>query len=172
MNAFETILTEELEALKGTIIANMEAAGQVASRRTIESMKVVVSEEEGTLYGGLPDGAPIGTFETGRGPGGVPAGFPAIILQWMDDKGIHAEPIPYKRQPSDKWQPKYDPQTRGNMAMAGAIAHTIETQGTKLHRDGGRADIYSPAIAEAVDRIGYRLLGIISTEIEHINLNL
>lgn len=171
MNVQE-VLTEELEALRQTIIANMEAAGQVASRRTINSMHVETEELAGTLYGGLPDGAPISTFETGRKAGAVPFGFTGIIRQWMDDKGIHAEPIPYLRAPSERWQPKYSPQERGDRAMAGAIAHTIETRGTQLYRQGGRNDIYSQAVQATIDRISNRLAGIISLEIESTNLHL
>lgn len=163
------ILNEELEALKQTIIANMEAAGQVASHRTIDSMHVVVEGNVGTLYGGLPDGAPIGTFETGRKGGAVPAGFPHIIRQWMEDKGIHADPIPYVRQPSDKWSPKYTPQERGDMQMAGAIAHTIEKSGTKLYREGGRTDIYTPAIEATVNNVSRRIMDGLIMEVESIN---
>lgn len=41
--------------------------------------------------------------------------------------------------------------------MARAIAHTIQTSGTKLFREGGRTDIYSNAIPQAMERISKRL---------------
>ena len=172
MEAIDTILREELETLKTSISNNMRAAGQVASGRTLASMNVVVGDNEGTLYGGLPDGAPIGTFETGRRAGAVPADFPAVILEWMNVKGIQAEPIPYVRQPSERWQPKYSPQERGQRALAGAIAQKIETQGTKLYREGGRSDIYTPEIDKTVNRISDRIMMGMELEIDSINSKL
>ena len=43
------IIGEELEALRKRIIANHEAAGQVASGRTKGSLKVEMSEDGGVL---------------------------------------------------------------------------------------------------------------------------
>ena len=43
-----------------------------------------------------------------------------------------------------------------NMA-AGAIAHTIETTGTRLYKQGGRHDIYSDVIAEEVAELRKQL---------------
>lgn len=166
------ILQEELEALQATISENMRQAGQVASGRTLASMRVEVEDLHGALRGGLPEGAPIGTFETGRKAGRVPAGFRGIIRQWMEDKGIKGQPIPYVRQPSERWQPKYDPQERGNQALAGAIAHKIETEGTRLYRAGGRNDIYSPAIQQTITNIQSRIKKEMLAEIQSINLHL
>lgn len=45
------IIGEELEALRKRIIANHEAAGQVASGRTKGSLKVEMSEDGGVLWG-------------------------------------------------------------------------------------------------------------------------
>ena len=172
MIKIKDILQEELEALQTTISDNMRQAGQVASGRTLASMHVVVEELHGTLYGGLPEGAPIGTFETGRRAGKVPAGFAGIIRDWMEDKGIKGEPIPYVRQPSERWQPKYDPQERGNRALAGAIAHKIQTEGSKLHREGGRNDIYTPAVQQTIENIQRRIKATMVEEITHIHLHL
>lgn len=44
------IIGEELEALRKRIIANHEAAGQVASGRTKGSLKVEMSEDGGVLW--------------------------------------------------------------------------------------------------------------------------
>ena len=38
------------------------------------------------------------------------------------------------------------------------MAHTIIHQGSKLYREGGRADVYSPEIQTAMDRIGDRII--------------
>lgn len=45
------IIGEELEALRKRIIANHEAAGQVASGRTKGSLKVEMSEDGGSFVG-------------------------------------------------------------------------------------------------------------------------
>lgn len=71
------ILSEELESLRKRIIANHEAAGQVASGRTRDSLRVEATDNEGILFGRYP----FGTLETGRKPGKVPKGFAAIIEQ-------------------------------------------------------------------------------------------
>lgn len=59
------IIGEELEALRKRIIANHEAAGQVASGRTKGSLKVEMSEDGGVLWGRQA----FAVLETGRGPG-------------------------------------------------------------------------------------------------------
>lgn len=158
-----SILTEELEALKEQILSHHKDAGQVASGRTGESMHVDVSENEGTLFGR----AAFGTLETGRAAGAVPNNFQAIIRQWMSDKGIKANPIPYKTSRAHK----YTEQERGDMALSYLIARKIRNEGTKLFRQGGRADIYSNAVPSARERILQRLAGIMRVEIDSIKIH-
>ena len=55
-------MSSELEALKQKIIENHKEAKQVASGRTIASMKVEVTEDGGILWGR----SAFGTLETGR----------------------------------------------------------------------------------------------------------
>jgi hypothetical protein len=107
-----------------------------------------------TLYGRKY----FGTLETGRRPGPVPRDFVSIIKQWMLDKGISADPIPYKRQPSDRWQPRYSPLERGFNAKAGSIAHAIKTRGTRLYRDGGNPVIFTPPVKAVIERMKGELL--------------
>ncbi|MDU7314143.1 MAG: hypothetical protein E7L36_00335 [Prevotella bivia] len=162
-DAASVILTEELEALKKKIIAQHFGAGQKASGRTAASLRVEVTEEEGTLYGR----SPFGTLETGRKPGKVPQGFQAIIRKWMADKGINAEPIPYKTDRPHK----YTPQERGNLSLSYLIARKIRREGTSLFRKGGRADIYSNVIPEATERIKGRIVELLKMDVENIKLN-
>lgn len=162
-DAASVILTEELEALKKKIIAQHFGAGQKASGRTAASLRVEVTEEEGTLYGR----SPFGTLETGRKPGKVPQGFQAIIRKWMADKGINAEPIPYKTDRPHK----YTPQERGNLSLSYLIARKIRREGTSLFRKGGRADIYSNVIPEATERIKGRIVELLKLDVENIKLN-
>lgn len=161
----QAILNEELDALRLRIIANHEAAGQVASGRTRESLSVEVNEREGILWGRFP----FGTLETGRKPGKTPRNFSSIIRQWIIDKGIPVTPIPYVRNPSDRWQPKYTPQERGLMSLSGAIAHKIKTEGTSLYRSGGRRDIYTPEIEKTINSISDRIGSLFSMKVESIN---
>ena len=140
------LVSSELEALKHTVIENQKNSGQVASGRTIASMKVEVTEDGGVLWGR----SPFGTLETGRKPGKVPAGFWKIIRQWMDDKGIQVQ--------------KPD-------SFAYLVARKIANEGTQLFRNGGRDDIYSPEVKDTVER-GSQGIGILfGSEVEHINLN-
>ena len=161
----EQILMEELSALKTAITNNIRAAGEWASGRTAASMEVHVTGMSGELTGRRA----FGTLETGRRPGRIPRNMRDIIYEWMQAKGLHGEPMPYVTKGPHKYP---NAQVRGDMSMAGAIAHTIRTQGTRLYREGGRADIYSQAIPEAVAKINARLGGIFKAVVdEQIKLN-
>lgn len=140
------ILSEELESLRKRIIANHEAAGQVASGRTRDSLRVEATDDEGILFGRYP----FGTLETGRKPGKVPKGFAAIIEQWVKDKGINPE------------KPK---------SFAYLVARKIAREGTELYRSGKTEDIYSSEIPRTIESIGDRITGALGIEVEHINLN-
>ncbi|WP_308272988.1 hypothetical protein [Prevotella sp.] len=85
----------------------------------------------------------------------------------MKDKGLHGTPIPYKTDRAHK----YTPQERGDMSMAGAIAHTIATKGSRLHRTGDRADVYSNVVPDTMKRLGQRLIFLIHQSVGSIKLN-
>lgn len=157
------ILTEELEAARKLIIDHIRANGQNASGRTIRSMHVEVTEESGTLYGHKP----FGVLETGRRAGKIPYAFRSIIYQWMQDKGLHATSKPYKTEGVHR----YTAQERADLSMAAAIAHTIKTKGSALHRKGGRDDVYSNVVPQTVERVRARLISLISMDISHIVIN-
>ncbi|MBU3835419.1 MAG: hypothetical protein H9949_06730 [Candidatus Phocaeicola merdigallinarum] len=140
------LVASELEALKQRIIENHRNAGQVASGRTIASLKVEITEDGGVLWGR----SAFGTLETGRKGGKVPAGFWKIIRQWMDDKGIQVE--------------KPD-------SFAYLVARKIAKEGTQLFRNGGRSDIYSPEVKDTVERVSDGIGILFGSEVEHINLN-
>ena len=163
----KSILTEEFGDLRLRIIANHIRLGQRASGRTERSLRVEVKDDHGTLYGRQA----FSVLETGRGPGRVPRRFEDIIRQWILDKGIAVTEIPYKRQASEKWRPKYTPKERGLRAMAGAIAYKIRTEGTRLYREGGTLDVYSSATRETITKILNRAFGIFADDVAHINLH-
>lgn len=156
------IIQEELDALRKKIIDNMNANGQPASGRTVKSIVVTVNNQHGTLWNkakGIPF---IEISETGRKPGKVPKHFSTIIYNWMIAKGIHGESMPYKTLRPHK----YDPQTRGDLSMAGAIAYTIKKKGTLLHRNGG-TDIYSQGVESTISTIGDRLMFLIERQFKN-----
>mgnify|MGYP006967179276 CR=1 FL=1 len=158
------ILTEELGTLKATIINNIRSTGQWASGKTAASMAVMVSGSIGELVGRRA----FGTLETGRRGGRVPRNFHNIIYDWMQAKGVHAQPMPYKTSRPHK----YTEQERGDRTMAYFIAKTIRTMGTRLYRNGGRDDVYSRAIPITIERINSRLSGIyVAAVTQQIKLN-
>lgn len=156
----QVIVVEEFEQLKSAIVRNMMANKQVASGKTIRSMKVEKTASGATLWGHKP----FGVLETGRRAGRVPMDFEAIILQWMRDKGIKGTPIPYKTDRAHK----YTPQERGDRNLAYHIARKIAKKGSKLHRDGGRSDVYSNEIPTTLQRIENRLFEFIDIEVEKV----
>lgn len=162
--AASAIIKEELERARQLIINHIRISGENASGRTIASLHVEQpSEDEGILWGHLP----FGVLETGRRAGRVPYGFRGIIRQWMRDKGLRAAPIPYKTDRPHK----YTPQERGDLSMAGAIAYTIAKRGSKLHRTGGRSDIYSNVVPDVEKRLSERLIFLIGKTMDSIRLN-
>lgn len=140
------VISEELNNLRKKIIDNHLKAGQKASGRTINSLRIEVDDAGGTLFGRKA----FGTLETGRRGGNVPKGFYNIILQWMKDKGINVE------------KPK---------TFAYLVARKIAREGTKLYRQGGRADIYSNEIPKTTESILGRLSEMLVAEVESINVN-
>lgn len=127
------ILQEELEDLRARIIANMERADQVVSGKTRDSLQVSVQGNAGVLTGRQA----FATLETGsrpwsKKPKRTPKWFADLIGEWIDKRGLDL----------NQW----------------AVAHTIIHKGSKLYREGGRADVYSPELQKTVDRIGDRVL--------------
>lgn len=158
------IISEELNTLRLRIIDNMKRNKQVVTGETAQSLAVDVDEWGGRLMGNVPV---IPTLETGRKAGRVPRGFASIIYQWMQDKGIHGDPMPYVRSGKHK----YSAQERGDRSMAAAIAHTIKTKGSRLHRTGGRADVYSNEIPKTIARLQERLGMLVLESVQSIKIN-
>lgn len=159
------VLSEALAKLRSNIIVNHLEAKQAASGETARSLRI-----EDTPIGAVLLGRKyFGTLEDGRKAGPVPRNFNDIITQWIIDKGIMVKPIPYVRRASAKWQPKYTPQERGLMSLAGAISHTIREKGTRLHRQGGRKDIFTNEIETTVSAVKKELTVIYVTEIQSLN---
>lgn len=152
----DDILKENLYLCAEEIRANIDTAGLRASGRTQDSIRVEVTDGTGTIYGRRA----FGTLENGRRPGKVPVAFVDIIKQWIIDKRLHVDPIPYVRRATVKWSPKYTPEQRGLNAAAGAIAYKIRMQGTSLYRQGGRHDVYTPPIDACIKRVARQMAGL------------
>ncbi len=137
---------DELKTLLDKMVAemreNLASTKTNASGRTSASLRVEMTDEGGRIWARRY----FRGVEQGRAGGRVPRNFTSIIRQWILDKGLTYQAIPYKRKPSANWQPKYTPEERGLRQMASAIAHTIEKSGTSLYRRGGRKDIFTNVI--------------------------
>jgi hypothetical protein len=139
---------DELHKLLDKMVAemrqNLAKTNTNASGRTSASLRVVMTDTGGQIWGRRY----FRGTEQGRAGGRIPRNFTSIIEQWIIDKGLTPQAIPYKRQPSANWSPKYTPEERGLRQMASAIAHTIAKSGTSLYRSGGRIDIFTNVIEE------------------------
>lgn len=120
----------------------MQAEGRNASGRTSASVRVEMHDSGCKITAA----SYFGVEETGRRPGKVPGNIIGILEAWIEAKGIEVRQVPYIRQPSDRWQPKFSVAERSRKLAAGAMAHAIKTSGTRLYQDGGEAVIYTPAI--------------------------
>jgi hypothetical protein len=129
------ILSEELETLRGDVIQRQKDAGAMATGETARGYETEASGMRGQLTGYYY--APV--LETGRKPGKVPRDFKAIIRRWIEAKGL---------------QPR-DGETIDRMASS--IAWVIRTEGTWLHRNGIRADIYGTPAARFSERTARRV---------------
>ena len=158
-NEIIQILTET----KDRIISNIDTEGIRASGRTQASLRVEDRGEHFVLVQGS-GGAPFETLQYGRGGGRVPMGFQSIIRQWIIDKGISTQPIPYKRNPSAKWQPKYTPAERGLMSASGAIAEKIRKRGTDRFSNPNE-NVYSQPINEAIEKLTALFVKSVTSEI-------
>jgi len=163
---FKAEIIRVLEETKAEIINNIDTQKVKASGRTQKSL-AVEDRGESIVLVQLPHEkvAPFTTLQFGREGGKVPMGFAKIIEQWLVDKKIKVEPIPYIRKPSDKWQPKYTPVQRGLMQRAGAIANKIAKEGTQRHKTPNM-EIYTQPLNKALQKIADITIGSITTEVK------
>jgi hypothetical protein len=154
-NDVQMAVFDEVISLKGMIIANHRAAGQVASGRTIRSMLVQMQSKGRSSSEITLTGRPFfGVLETGSKPWQgqyphAPAWFRQIIAKWAQDKGIVTDPKEVSR-------------------FSWFVSNRIMREGSKLYRTGGREDIYSNAIDLAMERINKISNNIISAQVGQI----
>lgn len=170
LEALAASINDEIQRSVAAIKQRHLDAGQKASGKTLNSIRGEVTVGTTSLRAIIYGRAPFTDLEVGAGPGGRPSNFYRIILDWMHFKGIHGDPIPYKRQQSERWQPKYTPEDRCDRTLAYFISKKIEEEGTRRYRnESERKDIYSTEVASVVSRIEESLLRVFSMEVDHIH---
>lgn len=139
----EAMLTEVFEQAKRDIIANHERAGQVASGKTRDSLSVEVTSDTTSATATMYGRKYFAALETGSQPWKKqykhpPRPFVDTIQRWMDDKGIDG-------------------------VSAYLVARKIMREGSRLYRDGGRKDIFTPVMEDIEQRIDAQLSSILET---------
>ena len=150
MSILKKNILEELaeEALK-EIRAEMANSGTNASGKTAAGLFHVTEDDSLELYSNRKGFANV---EAGQNPGKRPRNFRDIILEWIKVKGIKVKDMPYS--PKYKGERKFSSsQERGIYYAAGAIAWRNKTKGSLLFREGGRNDIFSPAVDKLVKKV-------------------
>lgn len=139
----EVMLQEVFEQAKRDIIANHERAGQVASGKTRDSLSVEVTSDTTSATATMYGRKYFAALETGSAPWKKqykhpPKPFVETIAKWMADKGIDG-------------------------VSAYLVARKIMREGSKLYRDGGRQDIFTPVMSDIEQRIDAQLSSIFET---------
>lgn len=141
----ETILQEELEALKDDIIKRHENAKQVASGKTRDAFEIDVNGFHGILLG-----APYSAvLESGRKPGKVPYKFYEILKKWAEVKGITFE----TETALNRW--------------AYFTSLKIKNEGSKLYSSGNNEDIFTTAVIEFEERLNNKIGDMFAIEIQN-----
>lgn len=140
------ILTE----CKEQIQSNMAAKGINASGRTSEGFMVERYENGVRLVLKGQQVAPLYTLETGRGGGGVPMGFTAIIEQWSRDKGLQFA--------NDQDRRRFSFLTARKIASEG-------TQRNKLPED-----VYSEPVNDALAKMRKTVKASVSQYVRYISM--
>lgn len=139
----EVMLTEVFEQAKRDIIANHERAGQVASGKTRDSLSVEVTSDTTSATATMYGRKYFAALETGSAPWKKqythpPRPFVETIAKWMADKGIEG-------------------------VSAYLVARKIMREGSRLYRDGGKQNIFTPVMEDIEERIDAELSSIFET---------
>lgn len=148
------IVVVELNRTAASIYEILDA--RRASGLAERSLRVTATDTVGTLSGINY----TNIVSTGRGAGRVPARFTEIIKQWVNEKGagnLNIQSIPYVRQDSANWQPKYTALERGINRFSYFVARKIAREGSKRFRDK-QPNEFEPMYRQAVERVKERML--------------
>ena len=156
LDILKKIINEEFLVLKEKIINNIISQGLSASGSTVDSLEIQEFESSVALLGRKYFAA----LETGRKAGKIPYNYIEIIKEWAINKGtgkLGIEPLPYKRQESEKFSYRFTPIERALNRFAGSVAYLTRTQGSFLHRYGYTIEVFSKAVEETIERIKNRV---------------
>lgn len=162
----QQLIINHLEVIKTEMVQRMSAMGRTASGRSVQSLEVQPFGNDGARIVGLKS---WWAMERGRRGGRVPYNFQEIIRKWIIAKGIQITPIPYVRPKAGKG---FSPYERGLRRASSAIAHTIMTSGTRLHRNNGFDDIYSSIMERELAKMDKELQTYMEREVKTITRTL
>ena len=144
---------ERFNQLKDEIANSISAHGLTASGRTAQSMHIVTTDIEVTLYGR----AFFPALETGSsrwtGATGVPCTFyefKEIIRNWVQAKGLNFG------------------QHREHERAIGAITASIIQSGTRQKQSGQRLDVYTTLVNKAVEDCGELVADVVNVNVDNI----
>lgn len=160
MKAIQNILVRHLQEVQKGIVANMSRMHRTTSGRSVASLFIEQTSIEGLASASLSGDKQWQVMERGRGSGKVPHNFADIIKDWVLRKGISYQQL----------APKSGSPEKGLTQLSYAIAHSIMTKGTKLHRESGYNDIFDTLIAQETEKLATESVGIIETEVDKINV--
>ena len=140
----ENILNEELTTLKSDVIQRQKEVGSTASGKTADGYEISV---ENGSHGILKGYSYVGVLERGRKPGKVPFNFKEVIKRWIIAKGL-----------------QYQGEKELNR-MAASIAWVISKEGTTLHRNGYKVDIFDTPIKHFSNNLTNRIASYFESEI-------
>ena len=146
-------VTVRLDELRQRIIANMTNAGQMVSGRTAQSLQVEKPADNEVRLVARPF---FSALETGSQPWSGRTGnhitaqeFRTVIRVWAERKGI----VPADMTPE---------------SFAFVVARKIMRQGSRLYRNGGRNDIFTPEVEQAEKDIKQIVANSLTSEINTI----
>lgn len=126
------ILRSELEGLRQRVADNIVATGRNATGKTVAGLSV----EANGLSGALTGREAFATLEIGSRPWAhqyprPPKWFAKLIQEWIDAKSLRLN--------------------------AYAVATTLMRDGSRLRRQGGKDDVYTPEIPRTLEAITRRV---------------
>lgn len=157
MQSVEQILHDLLAECVADIRRRFMASGKNVTGRTIASLESGTEQTGGGDITGRISGARyFGAMETGRGPyNGGPSSqgeFLRNLTQWCAMRGVPSQGLTeeqYRR-------------------FAGYLRWRINKLGTRLYRQGGRKDIFTPPVEDFQRRLGERVLLFYQREVQNL----
>lgn len=157
MQSTKQILDELLAECVADIRRRFMASGKNVTGRTIASLESRTEQSgSGDLTGSILGARYFGAMETGRGPyAGGPSSQGAFLQnlkQWCAIRGVPAEGLTEEQY----------------LRFANFLRWRINKFGTKLYRDGGRKDIFTPPVEEFQRKLEERVLLFYEHEVQNL----